>query len=51
MQSNGLQVSYQTDIDFALKMRMLAAVAFVPIDHVISYFEHLCENNAYPETA
>jgi hypothetical protein len=43
VQSLGLQERYQTDAEFSLLMRMIPALAFVPIDEVINVFEELQE--------
>lgn len=51
IQSNGLKNRYEIDADFALKMKMLPALAFVPEEHVIQYFEVLCDENVFPEEA
>ncbi|XP_068234292.1 uncharacterized protein [Palaemon carinicauda] len=39
IQSNGLQQLYESDAEFALKMRMIAAIAFVPVANVVTSFE------------
>ena len=44
IQSLGLQVRYKDDEDFAHKVRMLAALAFVPEHDVISAFEAVSED-------
>ena len=44
VQSLGLQNRYRDDDEFNLKIRMLAAVAFVPTTDVIRAFESLSEN-------
>ncbi|QQP58582.1 Uncharacterized protein FKW44_003950 [Caligus rogercresseyi] len=49
IQSSGLKRQYENDIDFALKMRMLAALAFVPPEDVVQSFEVLVANNNYLE--
>ena len=41
VQSIGLQQEYQTNVDLSLKIRMLAALAFVPVDDIVESFEHL----------
>ena len=41
VQSNGLQERYRQDADFALSIRMIPALAFVPPGDVINYYEHL----------
>lgn len=51
VQSNGLQQLYTSDAEFALKIRMLCAIAFVPVSNVVSYFEHLIESTNFPEEA
>ena len=35
------QQEYQTNVDLSLKIRMLAALAFVPVDDIVESFEHL----------
>ena len=49
--SNGLQQLYESDAGFALKMRMIAAIAFVPVADVVMSFEHLINNTDFPEEA
>ena len=39
--ANGLSQRYRTDEVFALQARMIAALAFVPPDDVVNYFEIL----------
>ena len=51
IQANGLQQMYQNNPEFALKIRMIAAIAFVPLDDIVHYFEYLCDNNGFPEVA
>ena len=51
IQSNGLQQLYESDAGFALKMCMIAAIAFVPIANVVTSFEHLIDNTDFPEEA
>lgn len=41
VQLHGLQERYTMDADFALQVRQLAALAFVPLGDVVQYFEHL----------
>ena len=41
IQANGLQQKYATDANFALMMRMLSAVAFIPVTEVVAAFEKL----------
>lgn len=43
-QELGLQQRYAEDANFALKIKMLPALAFVPAQHVSNYFECLIEN-------
>ena len=47
VQSLGLQEKYQSDSDFSLLMRMIPALAFVPLVKVVEVFEELQE--AMPE--
>lgn len=51
IQSEGLKQRYETDADFALKMRLLAAIAFVPTADVVRAFEMLCDENILPPEA
>lgn len=51
VQSSGLQDRYADNIDFAMEIRKLAALAFVPIADVIAYFELLEESAGFPEAA
>ena len=44
----GLKVRYDTDSDFALRIRMLLALAFVPVDKVTESFEALLDSDIYP---
>ncbi|CAB4057631.1 unnamed protein product [Lepeophtheirus salmonis] len=46
---NDLPSIYENDPNFALKMRMLASLAFLPLRFVEQYFEHLSTYNDYPE--
>ena len=41
VRENGLHGRYRDDTDFYLKVRMVAALAFVPLDQVITAFEEL----------
>ena len=43
IQEHGLQVKYQDDSDFALQLKMIPALAFVPIQDVIKAFDALSE--------
>ncbi|KAL4154547.1 hypothetical protein QTP88_000404 [Uroleucon formosanum] len=47
IQEYGLQTQYCNDPVFALELKKLAALAFVPIEKVIEYFEGLLENEFY----
>ncbi|XP_059169402.1 uncharacterized protein LOC131951125 [Physella acuta] len=49
IQDSGLQQLYQVDSEFALKLRMLPALAFVPIEHMSYAFEKLLE--IFPQEA
>lgn len=51
IQTNGLQPRYETDADFALSLRFLSALAFVPTDSVVEVFEEMCDNNIFPPEA
>ena len=44
VQALGLQQLYQNDTNFAIQVRMIAALAFVPLDKVIEHFENLQEH-------
>lgn len=48
IQSNGLKQRYETDADFALSLKMLSALAFVPVHAVIRAFEELCDSDVIP---
>lgn len=48
VQSNGLKQRYETDADFALMLRLLPALAFVPEQSVVEAFERLCDKNVFP---
>ena len=41
VQENELHGRYRYDADFSLKVRMVAALAFVPLDQVITAFEEM----------
>ena len=41
VQSEGLQERYSTDVDFAVNVRSIVALAFVPIDQLVDTFETL----------
>ena len=47
-QSHGLQKLYEENCEFALKMRMVAALAFVHPQSVVHYFDHLCDHVVFP---
>ena len=49
IQSNGLQQLHESDAGFALKMRMIATIAFVSVADVVTSFEHLINNTEFPE--
>ncbi|XP_076036661.1 uncharacterized protein LOC143022389 [Oratosquilla oratoria] len=51
IQNNGLKQKYETDTRFALRMRMLPALAFGPIATVTDAFELLCDNNTFLHAA
>lgn len=42
IQANGYQQRYMEDAEFALKSRMVCALAFLPPDDVVEGFEQLC---------
>ena len=44
LQTEGLQSRYQSDAEFAISIRMIPALAFVPSDSVVQAFEHLQES-------
>ncbi|XP_076388846.1 uncharacterized protein LOC143264616 [Megachile rotundata] len=49
VQLTGLQRKYNTDTRFALNIRMLLALSFVPIDDVRSAFDQLVETKYYKD--
>lgn len=49
IQFNGLQHRYENDKEFAMQLRMVAALAFVPVSDVVSSFEQLADS--LPENA
>lgn len=51
VQSEGLQRRYEAEPEFALTMRLLPALAFVPAANVVDIFEQLCEDNVIPQEA
>ena len=50
IQTNGLQKIYESNSEFASKMRMIAR-AFVPALSIVQYFENLCDHNNFPDEA
>src|ERR1051325_1686327 len=48
IQSNGLQRRYENDADFALQMRHLPSLAFVPVEDVVVAFEDLLSRIDFP---
>lgn len=51
IQNRGLKQRYETDANFALHMRMLSAIAFVPPASVVHVFETLVDNDVFPPEA
>jgi hypothetical protein len=49
IQSNGLQIRYTNDSNFALELRKLAALTYIPENNVISEFEFLLDSEFYRE--
>lgn len=49
--ANGLKKDYESDEDFSIQMRMLAALAFVSIEKVISSFETLIDEEIFSAKA
>jgi len=49
IQENGLQNMYAEDAEFSLQIRHLCALAFVPMDKSVQYFNDLIESNYYVE--
>ncbi|KAL4113853.1 hypothetical protein QTP88_017414 [Uroleucon formosanum] len=49
IQENGLQNMYAEYAEFSLQIRHLCALAFVPIDKSVQYFNELIESNYYVE--
>lgn len=47
IQNYGLTIKYIVDVNFALQVRKLIALAFIPIDKVVNYFEVLLESDIY----
>jgi hypothetical protein len=48
IQSNGLQHRYENDADFAMQMRHLPSLAFVPVEDVTQAFEELLSRVDFP---
>ena len=48
IQSNGLQHRYENDADFAMQMRHLPSLAFVPVEDVVLAFEELLSRVDFP---
>jgi len=48
-QTDDLQSKYTTDCQFALEVRQLPALAFVPVDQVVSAFEQLQDSKYYTD--
>ena len=44
IQKLGLQQRYNDEEEFAIFLRILAALAFVPPNNVIAYYEELCDH-------
>ncbi|KAK4883331.1 hypothetical protein RN001_006650 [Aquatica leii] len=42
---------YKTDADFALNLRLLSAIAFVPVESIVDASERLCDKNILPPEA
>ena len=51
IQSKGLQRRYENDSYFALQMRHLASLAFVPTEDVVKAFEDLIDRVDFPSEA
>lgn len=49
IQAFGLQSTYNNDIEFSLQVRMLLAIAYVPIDDVVEEYESLIRSPYYIE--
>lgn len=49
IQNYGLTTIYIEDVNFALQVRKLISLAFIPIDKVVNYFEVLLESDFYME--
>lgn len=51
VQEVGLQCEYSKNADFALNIRLLIALAFVPVESVADAFGQLCASEFYKENA
>lgn len=51
IQRNGLKKRYETDSEFAFKLKMLCAIAFVPVDDIVMAFEQLYDSEIFPSEA
>ena len=51
IQENGLKKKYEEDAEFALNLRYLPAIAYVPVDTVVRAFEILCDADILPSEA
>lgn len=49
IQQCGLQQPYQSDADFAHKLKMLMVIAFVPEDNVVEAFDELIETEFFAD--
>jgi hypothetical protein len=47
IQSSGLKIDYEANSEVALKFKMLAAIAFVPLDYVVIAFEALMDSQIF----
>jgi len=48
-QIDGLKDKYTTDPEFALSIKQLAALAFVPVIDIIKAFDHLLDSTFFQE--
>ena len=44
VQDNGLAQLYREDEEFSLQVRMIPALAFVPVDDVVDAYEKICDD-------
>lgn len=51
VQEFGLKRRYDTDSAFALKLRLLCALAFIPVEEAVMVFEELIDAKIIPEEA